>query len=120
MYVRSTPDAPHRKREGQRKRILLQSGDVEGTDLTATWGEVAPGASHALHRHGPEQVYVVVAGERRLQVGEESREVAAGDLVHVPHDVPRGFTNTEGRTLGYISAATPAFSQTAFYDDGNI
>lgn len=120
MFVRNKTQAPHRERRGLKTQILLQSGDVAGTDLTVTWVDVAPGSAQALHRHGPEQVYIVVAGQGRMQVGEEDREVVAGDLVHVPPDVPHGITNTGDQALSYLSAATPAFSQTAFYDEGNL
>lgn len=120
MYVRNKTEAPFRERQGLKTQILLQLGDVEATDLCVTWVEVEPFAQQALHRHDPEQVYVIVAGRGRMRIGDETRDVTAGDLIHVPPDVPHGISNPQDTALSYISAATPTFSQIAFYDAGNL
>jgi mannose-6-phosphate isomerase-like protein (cupin superfamily) len=120
MYVRNRAEAPFRQRQGLKTQILLQLGDVEATDLCVTWVEVEPRAAQALHQHDPEQVYVIVAGKGRMRIGEEIRDVTAGDLIQVPSGVPHGISNPEDAVLSYISAATPSFSQTAFYDDGHL
>ena len=120
MFVRNKTEAPFRDREGMRTHVLLEEGDVDHTDLAVTWVEVAVGAAQAVHQHAPEQVYVIVAGQGRMRIGEEERTVAAGDLIQVPSNLPHGIANTGDTPLGYISAATPSFSQTAFYDAGKI
>ena len=54
-----------------------------------------PGDTNMMHTHvGVEQVYMVVRGGGTIQVGEERREVGAGDVVFLPSDVPHGFFNT--------------------------
>ncbi len=60
-----------------------------------------PGDTNMMHTHdGVEQVYMVMRGGGTIQVGEERREVKAGDVVFLPSDVPHGFFNTgEKRTI---------------------
>lgn len=95
-------------------------GDAQDTDLTVTWVDVEPGASQVVHSHEPEQVYVVVAGEGRMRVGDEERELSAGDAVHVPPNTEHGIENTGNDVLEYVSAATPVIPSERveeFYDD---
>lgn len=56
---------------------------------------IDPGKSNNMHTHeGIEQVYMVLKGGGTVQVGEERKEVRAGDVVFLPTDVPHGFFNT--------------------------
>ena len=120
MFVRNKADAPVRQREAWTTHILMEMGDVEDTDLTVTWVDVEPGKSMKTHHHEPEQVFVVVAGRGRLEVGDESREIGVGDLGRAPSNVPHRLSNTGDEVLTYISIATPTFSQSEFYDQGNV
>jgi mannose-6-phosphate isomerase-like protein (cupin superfamily) len=107
------------ERPGLRSRVLLQAGDDAAADLAVTWVEVATGAAQTPHAHAPQQVYIVVSGSGRMLVGDEERDVGAGDLVFVPPAVRHGITNTGDDTLTYVSAATPAFSVTDLYERGD-
>ncbi len=120
MFTQSKDQAPQRVRGGMTTHILLQEGDVGKTDLTATWVDVQPGAAQGLHHHEPEQIYVVVRGSGCMHVGEETRELTVGELAHVPPNIPHRIVNTGEEVLSYLSVATPAFSQEAFYDQGNL
>jgi len=122
MKVSSKDDgAPALSRDDGVVSHLLHSDDGEPeTDLTVTWVDVEPDASQVVHSHEPEQVYVVVAGEGRMRVGDDERRVSAGDAVHIPSDTEHGIENTGEQTLEYISAATPAIlheSVKEFYDE---
>ena len=55
-----------------------------------------------------------------MHVAGETRELAAGDLAYVPPDAAHYIVNTGDEALQYISAATPTFSQTGFYDEGGL
>ena len=50
--------------------------------------------TRALTHEGIEQVYIVLKEGGTVQVGEERKEVKAGDIVFLPSDVPHGFFNT--------------------------
>jgi mannose-6-phosphate isomerase-like protein (cupin superfamily) len=120
MRVSSRDEAPTLSRgDGLVSTILHSERDAADTDLTITWVEVDPGASQVHHSHDPEQVYVVVAGEGRMSVAGEQRDVAAGDLVHIPSNADHAIENTGAEPLEYVSAATPAFPSEAveaFYE----
>ena len=120
MFVRNKAQAPVRVRDAWKTHILMEMGDVENTDLTVTWVDVEPGQGMKTHSHAPEQVFVVVSGCGRPEVGDESHDIGPGDLGRAPSDVPHRVVNSGDAVLSYISIATPAFKQTEFYDEGNI
>ena len=96
-------------------------GDAEDTDLTVTWVDLEPDESQVVHSHEPEQVYVVVAGEGRMRVGDDEQRVTTGDAVHIPPNAEHGIENTGEKTLEYVSAATPSIPKERveeFYDEG--
>jgi mannose-6-phosphate isomerase-like protein (cupin superfamily) len=111
VFVTSGEEARVGERPGLRSRVLLQAGDEAAADLAVTWVEVAPGAAQAPHAHAPQQVYVVVSGSGRMLVGDEERDVGAGDLVFVPP--------AERPGTGVRDAVTPAFSVTDLYERGD-
>jgi len=54
-----------------------------------------PGDTNNLHTHSnAEQVYFIIQGEGTVQVGDESEEVSAGDVIFLPKGVKHGFFNT--------------------------
>jgi len=122
--VSKDEDAPALSRgDGVVSHLLRSEGDKEedgiDTGLTVTWVEVEPGASQVVHSHEPEQVYVVVAGEGRMRIGDDERRVSADDAVHIPSDTEHGIENTGEETLEYVSAATPPIPRSEveeFYD----
>jgi mannose-6-phosphate isomerase-like protein (cupin superfamily) len=120
MFTRSKRSAPTRSRQGMTTHVLLQLGDVAKTDLTVTWVDVEPAGAQGSHSHEPEQVYVIVVGAGRMHVDGEAREVGVGDLVHVPSGADHFIVNIGDGPLSYLSVATPAFSQTDFYDEGKL
>ncbi|MFB6233605.1 MAG: cupin domain-containing protein, partial [Haloarculaceae archaeon] len=119
MHVSSTDTAPALSRgDGVVSRLLNPDSDGSETDLTVTWVTVDPGATQTRHSHEPEQVYVLVAGRGEMTVGDETRTVEAGDLVHIPSNADHAIENTGDQPLEYVSAATPAIPRgdvEAFY-----
>ena len=117
MFRRGKSEAPQGKEEGLLSSILLQHGDVSSDQLSISWVDVAPGSVQRPHRHKPEQVYVIVRGRGRMRVENEEEDVSEGDLVWIPSNALHGIENRSGDVLSYISAATPAFDLTAFYEN---
>ena len=48
--------------------------------------EVAGGGVVDPHSHPTHEFYYVTAGRGLMTIGEETREIAQGDLVHIPPD----------------------------------
>jgi len=60
---------------------------------------IPPGEANEVHTHeAEEQIYVVLRGRGDVQVGDETREAEAGDVVYLPARLPHGFRNTSGKT----------------------
>jgi mannose-6-phosphate isomerase-like protein (cupin superfamily) len=116
MFKKNRREVTQRQYHGLRSHIFLQQGDPPGTKLAITWVDIPPGASQMLHRHEPEQVYVIVEGTGRMRVGEEEEDVVAGDLIYIPPNVVHAIENRSEDVLSYLSAATPAFDIAAYYD----
>jgi mannose-6-phosphate isomerase-like protein (cupin superfamily) len=112
MYTRNKEESPRRERSGLVSHILLQRGDPPEAGIGATWVEVAPGSRQRLHGYPSEWVYMITAGRGWMLVGEEKREVGAGELVYVPSDAAHGIENA--------SAATPTLDAEAAYDAGQL
>ena len=112
--------APKRIRPGLVSHILLQHGDTPTNNLAVTWVEVEPGHKQQSHSHAPEQAYIIVSGRGRMQVGTESSDVHAGELVFIPSNVAHGIENIGSEKLVYVSASVPAFDLEALYDRGQL
>ena len=59
-----------------------------------------PGQSQPVHAHeGADKFYLVLSGKASVTVGDETREVAAGDLVLAPAGIPHGVPAAHERTV---------------------
>jgi len=77
------------------RRVLNTSGHTQVVLMTLQRGEDI-GAE--VHEHN-DQVLTFVEGTARAEVGGESRDVGAGDMVVVPAGVEHNFTNTGAGVL---------------------
>ena len=86
------------------------------TKATVAMGEVLflglncfePGQSQPVHRHdGADKFYLLLSGNARMQVGDESREAGPGTLVWAPAGVPHGVLAAHQRTVMLIGIAPP-------------
>jgi len=79
------------------QRIL--GGGTDKPDLMSTirnvWRmTVPPGETNRIHTHeNEEQVYVILKGDGIIQVGEERRQVRAGDAIYLPNKIGHAFVN---------------------------
>jgi mannose-6-phosphate isomerase-like protein (cupin superfamily) len=72
---------------------------------------VAPGSSTVPHHHrASEELYLVTAGVGLLRVGDEEREVRAGDCVAIPPGTVHGLRNTGAVDLVVVCACSPPYS----------
>ena len=81
--------------DGLVSHILHSRRDADVSNLTITWIDVEAGAEQVRHEHDPEQVYVIIAGEGVMSVGDDIRAVDAGDLVHIPANTQHGLECTD-------------------------
>jgi len=73
-----------------------------------------PGCAVTPHHHRDlEEIYYIVSGEGLMTVGENSREVHAGDAVYIPRGHRHSLKNTGNEPIKLILVCGPAF----FYED---
>lgn len=60
-----------------------------------------------LHSHEWEHAYFFVSGKARVGVGSEEQEVAKGDLVYVPANVPHSLKNIGDGPLEVLAVVGP-------------
>jgi quercetin dioxygenase-like cupin family protein len=67
---------------------------IEGDRTTLAVIDLEPGSAVPEHHHDNEQLGVLVRGSMTFRIGDETRELSAGDtwriLSHVPHEVTAG------------------------------
>lgn len=78
--------------------IVGPRGPFVSTNIRGGIGLYGPNMTYPLHRHGPDEVYVVVSGTARFTVDGAVSSRGPGDVVHVPSLTEHGFT-TNGAPL---------------------
>ena len=72
---------------------------------------VPVGARTVAHYHRvTEELYFFTAGQGLMTLGDEEREVAAGDCVVIPPGQVHGLVNTGGEPLVLLCCCAPAYS----------
>lgn len=87
--------------EGVSRKVLSHSKGIMVCEITLEQGAVI-----ASHAHPHEQITYIISGKCRYTVGEETKEVGAGDSVLIPGNVPHSIVILE--TMKVIDAFTPA------------
>ncbi len=72
--------------------------------------EIAIGAHLEPHRHDTHEFYYVLKGRGLMQIGAEKREVAPGDLIHIPPNFVHSIRPIGGepiRALAFAASFLP-------------
>lgn len=99
---------PFYRWEEMRQKNLASPSDSEGSiiigeHLTLNRSVSQPGKLARPHAHGCEQMINVVQGEAWFRVGDEEKNVAAGDVIHIPAGTEHEFRNMGGGEFIYLS-----------------
>ena len=120
-FVRRNEVEPYVTRDGSTIREWAGPGyraPAEGQSLAEA--TVAPGESTVAHYHrDAEEIYLVTAGEGRVRVSEEQRDVRAGDAIVIPPGEVHQIRNTGESDLVVACASAPPYSHedTVLVDD---
>ena len=72
---------------------------------------VAPGAQTEEHFHrNSEELYLFTSGMGRMRLGDEERDVRAGDCVVIPPKSPHKLWNTGENRLVLLCCCVPPYS----------
>lgn len=98
------------QRPGSELRPLIDRTTSPITQCSLAEETLQPGCSVAPHHHREmEEIYYILAGSGVMSVGEEQREVAAGDAIYVPRGDKHTLENTGTEPIRLIVICGPAF-----------
>ncbi len=87
----------------------LAARAVVGERMTMAVVELGPNAVAPQHHHENEQLGFVIAGTLTFRVGDEERELRAGDTYAIPSHVPHGgVAGPDGCTVADVFAPVRA------------
>lgn len=76
--------------------ILGKQGPFVSNAIRAGIGIYGPNIEYPMHRHQPEEIYVVLAGEADFMIGAaDGIRKTAGDVVLMKSNTPHGFRTTD-------------------------
>jgi mannose-6-phosphate isomerase-like protein (cupin superfamily) len=110
MKILRRETSPRYKRDDITSYLLVSEQTCESKRLTTTLVEMRPGGVQHVHSHEPEQMYYILEGEGVMTVGDQTRNVNAGDCIFISSLTRHGLENTGDTVLKYFSAASPSFS----------
>jgi quercetin dioxygenase-like cupin family protein len=88
-------------------------GEKQGAPISAYIVNAPLGKGPPLHTHPYIETIFMVEGLAMLTIGDETREVKAGDIAVVPANTPHRFVNSGDSILRQIDIhASPKFIQT--------
>jgi mannose-6-phosphate isomerase-like protein (cupin superfamily) len=106
----SVINTPH----GSEIRPLIDRTTSEITQCSLAEEVLPPSHAVAPHYHQEmEEIYYILSGRGVMSVGDERREVAAGDAVYVPRLTRHTLENTSDEPIRLLVVCGPAF----FYED---
>jgi quercetin dioxygenase-like cupin family protein len=96
--------------EGQSLRVLRDTVNVKlpsaasSNRLAVVVVDVPPESFVPLVSHrDEEECYYVLEGRLRVTLGREERELAPGDLVHIPPRTPHAYRNASADTVRFLA-----------------
>ena len=101
-------------RHGSEIRPLIDRTTSEITRCSLAEEMLPPGCAVAPHHHRElEEIYYIISGSGVMTVGDERREVGAGDAIYVPRNHQHTLENTGDEPIRLLVACGPAF----YYED---
>lgn len=101
--------------------LMLASAAHGAAQLTVFEQWCAPGHGAPSHIHAVEEVLRVLGGRAVVWVGDEARDIEAGDSVLIPAGVKHGFSNRGDDTLHMLAIlAAPIFEARYVEDERDV
>lgn len=99
---------PFYRWDDMKRRNLVATTDSEGSIvlgdfITLTRQVQPPGKVTRPHAHGCEQLIHIASGKGWFRVGDEAKNVQAGEIVHIPVGVEHELRNVGDEALVYLS-----------------
>jgi mannose-6-phosphate isomerase-like protein (cupin superfamily) len=106
-------ETPH----GSQLRPLVDRTTAPVSQCSLAEETLPPGRTVTRHHHEVlEEIYLIVSGLGRMKVGDEEREVRAGDAIFIPRLMPHELTNTGNESMRIVLVCGPAY----FHEDHKV
>lgn len=100
-------------KDGSEIRELLAHRNSAIRHQSLAEARLAAGAATQEHYHPQaEEIYYITAGDGRIRVGSETREVRAGDAIAIPPGARHKLWNTGSTILSLLCCCAPAYEHT--------
>lgn len=104
VQIEELPWGPH--------EWMVRPGMTEGQNLLLVRVTMPPGEAHQFHRHPEmEEALYYLSGKAEQWVGETSRIVGPGEVVHVPMNEVHGTYNIFDEPVVFLAVLSPAVIQ---------
>ena len=114
MDIQNIADVPaFTTKDGSEIRELLSHRNSCIRQQSLAEARLPPGGSTTPHHHPrTEEIYYILVGTGRMQIGENCREVGPGDAIAIPPGQIHQITNTGAETLKFLCCCAPAYEHT--------
>lgn len=111
MDVRNIAAVTHfTTKDGSEIRELLAHRNSCIRKQSLAEARLPPGAATTPHYHPvTEEIYYILSGRGRMQIGAEVREVGAGDAVAIPPGAVHTIANLGSETLTFLCCCAPGY-----------
>ena len=101
---------PFITKDGSEIRELLGRRNSCIRNQTLAEARLPRGGATAGHHHvKTEEIYYLLEGQGLMQIGDETRPVAAGDAVAIPPGAFHRITNTGDTVLKFLCSCAPGY-----------
>ena len=99
--------------DGSEIRELLAYRNSSIRQQSLAEARLAPGQATTPHYHPrTEEIYYLLEGTGRMQLGGEVRDVGPGDAIAIPAGLAHQITNTGGGLLRFLCTCAPGYEHT--------
>lgn len=102
VYHAKVAELPHETRYGgtyRRTGMIMDQALVSWVSLNDGFCSGLDDAGRPTHNHPFDQIIYQVEGEMTMMIGPDDWELAPGDAIYIPRDVPHGSRVTKGPVL---------------------
>jgi quercetin dioxygenase-like cupin family protein len=117
LVIQNADEAAHVGLVGDTYTILLSGTDTAGQFCLVDM-HVPPGGGPPPHRHDFEETFILLEGELQATFRGETRTASAGDLIHIPANVPHQFHNSSSKPVRMLCICSPAGQEEFFREVG--
>lgn len=97
-------------KDGSEIRELLAHRNSAIRKQSLAEARLPPGQQTTPHFHpATEEIYYILAGRGRMQIGDEVREVGPGDAIAIPPGAIHTIENTGDQTLKFLCCCAPGY-----------